>query len=79
VGVPAPEQLSWVVEPLVEAGLEREQIESLVYRLAFDGTFGRAGTGLMEPVRDQPPSIQAAWIRVIGRMLGASRATDVLA
>ena len=78
MGVPAPEHLSWVIEPLVDAGLGRDQIESLVFRLAFDGTVGRAGAGFMEPVRDQPPSIQAAWTRVIGRMLADPRSTDVL-
>ena len=62
----------WVIEPLVDAGLDREQIESLIFRLGFESIVngGRgAVTGFTDLVRDQPAQIQAAWWRAIGRMM----------
>jgi hypothetical protein len=77
VGSPSPEQLYRVIEPLADAGLEREQIRDLLFRLAFDAIVSEDGMtlpSLTDVVRDQPPEVQAAWLRVIGRMivLGAS-------
>lgn len=77
VGPPSPEQLYRVIEPLADAGLQREQIRDLLFRLAFDAIVGEDGMTvpcLTDVVRDQPHEVQAAWLRVIGRMiaLGAS-------
>ena len=76
MGSPSPEQLYRVIEPLADAGLEQEQIRDLLFRLAFDAI---VSDGMTVPcptdvVRDQPPEVQAAWLRVIGRMIamGAS-------
>ena len=77
VGSLSPEQLYRIIEPLVDAGLELEQIRVLLTRLAFDAIVSEGSatlSGLTDVVRDQPPEVQAAWLRVVGRMiaLGAS-------
>ena len=77
MGSLSPEQLYRVIEPLVDAGLEPERIRDLLFRLAFDAIVSEGSatvSSLTDVVRDQPPEVQAAWIRVVGRMiaLGAS-------
>lgn len=74
---PSPEQLYRVIEPLADAGLEREQIRDLLFRLAFEAIVSEDGMPvprLTDVVRDQPPEVQAAWLRVIGRMIVLSAA-----
>jgi hypothetical protein len=69
---PSPEQLSLVIEPLADAGLEPEQIRDLLFRLAFEAIVSEDGMPvpcLTDVVRDQPPAVQAAWLRVVGRMI----------
>jgi hypothetical protein len=66
------DQPLWVVQPLIDAGMELEQIRTLVFRLAFEGIVGEACSsmaGLQELVADRPPQVQAAWVQTIGRML----------
>ena len=77
MGSLSPEEQYRIIEPLVDAGLELEQVRVLLFRLAFDAIVSEGSTTvscLTDMVRDQPPEIRAAWIRVIGRMiaLGAS-------
>jgi hypothetical protein len=77
VGSLSPEEHYRIIEPLVDAGLELEQVRVLLFRLAFDAIVSEGSStvsSLTDLVRDQPPEIRAAWIRVIGRMiaLGAS-------
>jgi hypothetical protein len=65
-------QEQWVVQPLVDAGVELEQIRALVFHLAFEDmvTEGRRTlASLGDPVADQPPQVRAAWAQMIGRML----------
>ena len=78
MGSLSPEQLYRIIEPLVDAGLELERIRDLLFRLAFDAIVSDGGltvSCLTDVVRDQPPEVRAAWIRVVGRMiaLGASQ------
>jgi hypothetical protein len=72
VGGLAAEQCSWIVEPLVEAGLEPERIRTLVVRLGFEAIVDD-GPGVHERltalVRHEPAQVQAAWTAMIGRML----------
>jgi hypothetical protein len=72
----SPEEHYRIIEPLVDAGLDLEQVRVLLFRLAFDAIVSEGGSTVscLDLVRDQPPEIRAAWIRVIGRMivLGAS-------
>jgi hypothetical protein len=77
VGSLSPEQHDRIIEPLVEAGLELEQVRVLLFRLAFEAIVSEGSATLScltDLVSDQPPEIRAAWVRVIGRMiaLGAS-------
>jgi hypothetical protein len=77
VGPLSPEEHYRIIEPLVDAGLELEQVRDLLFRLAFDAIVSEGSatvSSVTDLVRDQPPEIRAAWIRVIGRMIarGAS-------
>ena len=61
----------WVVQPLVDAGLDLEQIRDLVFHLAFEGIVGAAPpspAGLQDLVADRPPRVQAAWLETVGRL-----------
>lgn len=71
MGFLAPEQQRWIIAPLVDAGLDVEQITGLVFRLGFEAVVGEGRVGdLGELVRDLPPEAQAAWLQAVGRMLG---------
>ena len=63
----AHEHQRWVIQPLLDAGLDLEEVRELVVRLGSDpdGT-GACLTGL---VSDRPPEVRAAWIEVIDRMI----------
>jgi hypothetical protein len=65
-------QQRWIIEPLLDAGMELEQITELVVRL---GVEARLRESTLESVtdlaHDQPPAVQAAWREAIGRMLQA--------
>jgi hypothetical protein len=70
VGSRAQEQ--WVVQPLVDAGIELDAIRTLVFHLAFAGMVTEERStlaSLSDLVSDQPPQVQAAWAQMIGRML----------
>ena len=72
MGSTSPDQLYRIIEPLVDVGLESEQIRSLLFRLAFDGIVGGSSAtvaGVTSVVRDQPDEVQAAWLHAIGRMI----------
>ena len=56
------EQQYWLIEPLVEAGMDLEEIRTLLVRLAFDAVVD-PGT--------VPAGIRAAVTEMIGRMLQA--------
>ena len=63
----AHEHQRWVIQPLLDAGLDLEEVRALVVRLGSDPDVpGACLTGL---VRDRPPEVRAAWIEVIDRML----------
>ena len=57
------EQHSWLIQPLLEAGMGLEEIRALVVRLACEDG------GVRQLVGDQPARVQAAWHETIGRML----------
>jgi hypothetical protein len=72
VGGHEAEQCSWIVAPLVEAGLGPEHIRALVFRLGFEAIVD-GGPALHERVtglvRNEPAEVRAAWTTMIGRML----------
>ncbi len=62
----------WVIQPLIDAGLSLEHIQTLIFRLAFEAITdeGRPpGTDATFLVADQPLAVQTAWLTVIGRMI----------
>ncbi len=65
-----------MIEPLLDAGLDLEQIRTLLYRLAFEAMVGDAAADPTEVVGDQPPAVQAAWRHAIGRMIMSAEATE---
>jgi hypothetical protein len=72
VGFLAPERQHWIIEPLLEAGLDSGQITDLVFRLGFDAVVGDGCAGdVAGHVRDHSPEVQAAWHRAVVRMLAA--------
>ncbi|TFV79313.1 hypothetical protein E4P39_01295 [Blastococcus sp. CT_GayMR19] len=78
MGSPSREQHYRIIEPLLEAGLELEQVRALLFRLAFDAIVGAGSTsvgGLTELVRDQPAEVQAAWLRALGEMIALGTST----
>ncbi|MGY1828489.1 MULTISPECIES: hypothetical protein [unclassified Blastococcus] len=70
----APQQeTAWLVQPLVDAGLDLDEINALVTRLGFEAVVGTgpgAGTGLLDVVGDRPRDVRAAWVEVLERMTG---------
>ena len=81
MGSLSAEQRYRIIEPLVDAGLEPEQIRDLLFRLAFDAVISGGSTTVADVttvVRDQSPEVRTAWMRVIGRMivLGTSGPPD---
>ena len=70
----SPQQQHWLIQPLLDAGLQLDQIRTLVFRLAFAGIVSE-GHGTLAAVRelvaDQPRAVQAAWAETIGRMIGS--------
>jgi hypothetical protein len=72
---PSPQQQDWIIQPLLDAGLAREEICTLVFRLAFQGivTDGPLA-GLQALVADHPVRVRAAWVRTISRLIDADPA-----
>ena len=68
----APERQHWVVQPLIDVGLDLEEIRVLLVRLSFD-VIVRAETATaaeaMSLVEGQPVRVRAAWAETIDRMM----------
>lgn len=66
------EQLRWVIQPLLAAGLDLDEIGDLLYRFAFDDIVSGGHAGACagpHALSDQPSHVRAAWLDVVGRML----------
>jgi len=64
---------SWVLEPLVDAGLTADDIGALLVRLVFDDLVHADRTthaDAMAPVRDRSARVRAAWAETLDRMIG---------
>jgi hypothetical protein len=79
VGGRAAEQCSWIIQPLVDAGLEPERITTLVVRLGFEAIVD-GGPGVHERftavVRHEPAEVRAAWTVMIGRLIALDLAAS---
>ena len=65
------EQQCWALQPLVDAGLDAEQISDLLVRLCFDEVVRADRDGApdaMAPVEDRPSEVRAAWAETIDRL-----------
>ena len=72
MGTLTREQQHWLIEPLLDVGLDLDRIRGLVFRLGFEAIVcaERGGTsGVDRLVGDQPPVVQAAWARMVDRMV----------
>ena len=69
----AADAQQWVLQPLIDAGVDRDQIEVLLYRLSFGAIVGGGGpphgADPLHAVADQPPAVRAAWVTVIERLM----------
>ena len=67
VTTPGSEDLL-IIQPLLDAGLDRDAVRELLFRVSFDGlvTAGPCDVALL---RSQPPALRAAWIETVDRML----------
>ncbi len=71
----------WVIQPLIDAGLDLKHIQTLIFRLAFDAITGEGcppGSDVTFLVADQSPEVQTAWLAAIGRMLISTEDTRTL-
>ena len=68
----------WVIRPLIDAGLGLEEIQTLIFHLAFDAIISEdcpPGADVTSLVANQPVAVQTAWLTVIGRMLVSTEDT----
>ena len=67
----AREQTYELIRPLLEVGLELDEIRSLILLLGCEAIAfpGESAACLTRLVADRPPEVQAAWADMIGRML----------
>jgi hypothetical protein len=65
---------NWLIEPLLDVGLDLEEIRSLVFRLGFEAVVcAERGTsaGVHRLVGDQPIEVQVAWAQMVDRLVMA--------
>ena len=75
----APEQQYWIVQPLLDAGLELDEIGTLVFDLGFRAIVSDGGgsvADVLDVVRDRPVEVRLAWQTMIGRMLDLEPVDD---
>ena len=67
--MPGSEDL-WIIQPLLDAGLDRDAVRELLFRVSFDSLVTAAvRVSTCRLPRSQPPAIRAAWIETFDRML----------
>ncbi len=67
----ASAQQHWILRPLVEAGLTRDEMSTLLFRLAFDSSIDPArpsALDLQALVGDRSVHVRRAWLEVLDRM-----------
>ena len=67
VTTPGSEDL-WIIQPLLDAGLDHDDVRELLFRVSFDSLV-TAAPGDVAFLRSQPPAFRAAWIETFDRML----------
>ena len=71
VAAVARDQHYWLIEPLLRAGMDVEEIRARITRLAFDCIVDAdpGAASSLTTLADRPPEVRAAWAEMIGRML----------
>jgi hypothetical protein len=67
-------QPQWIVAPLLGAGLDLDEVRTLLFRVSFEClvTRGRLDVWDVSAFLDQhPAAVRAAWIETVDRMLRA--------
>jgi hypothetical protein len=71
VGSFAGEQQQWVVQPLIDAGVDLDRIHELVFDLAFADLVSEGRdtlTAVSALVADQSAAVRVAWAQTIARL-----------
>ena len=69
---PADPDVQWVLHPLADAGLNRDTIEALLFRLGFEAIVScgrKLDAGLQRVADEHSPAVKAALAETIDRML----------
>jgi hypothetical protein len=64
----------WIIQPLLEAGLDLDRVRELMVRVSFECivTDGRCDVSdVTDLLGSQPAAVRAAWITTVDRMLRA--------
>jgi hypothetical protein len=61
----------WILQPLLDAGLEVEEIRAVLLRVACAGIDGLhdLDVSVLDAVADRPAPVRAAWLETVGRMI----------
>ena len=61
----------WILQPLVDAGLEVEEIRDVLLRVACAGIEGLhdLDVSVLNAVADRPVPVRAAWMETVNRMI----------
>jgi hypothetical protein len=61
----------WILQPLVDAGLEVEEIRAVLLRVACAGIDGLhdLDVSVLDVVADRPAPVRAAWLETVHRMI----------
>ena len=69
---PSRAEQQWVVQPLIDVGVDVDEIGHLLFRLAFEAVVSEGRdtlAGAVGLVADRSAEVRAAWAEVIGRLL----------
>jgi hypothetical protein len=67
-------QPQWIVAPLLDAGLDVDDVRTLLFRVTFECLVGGRNdlSDVSAFLGEQPPPVRAAWVETVNRMLGTS-------
>ena len=62
----------WIVEPLLDAGIDVDDVRTLLFRVTFECLTGGRNdiSDVSAFLGEQPPPVRAAWVETVNRMLG---------
>jgi hypothetical protein len=71
---PCVDPRQWIVQPLIEAGLDPDTITDLLVRLSVEGltASGDVDDRIRVVANGQPRAVRAAWVETLSRMIAAA-------